>query len=200
MRLFCLYFLVLAVSVLTNCAIRSPFTSPEDRPFVKNVEMISEVSLRSSTGMLGSSFEIMLREDGTARLECDFSELNTEEKPLYPNAQPICGEMYRRFAADFVESGTQDYEKRLKGVFTSKVPVERYRELAGRAIKNDFLSMRERDAFNGRTDSPVDRTAIVYRGKLKEVFGDGGEDDKLAEIKRMIYAIAKETDWTSERK
>lgn len=189
------------MSVFSNCGLSSPFTSPEDRPFVKNVEMISEASLRGSTGLLGSSFEVTLRQDGTARLKCSFYKLNTEEKPLYPNAEPLCGGIYSRLAADFVKSGTAVYDKRLDGVFTTKFPPERFNELARLVITNDFLSMDESPAFDGRTDSPMDRTAVLYRGKLKEVFGDGAADDnKLSDIKRLIYAIARETEWSGEKK
>ena len=202
MKLFCLSILAALASVFGNCAIHSPFTSPEDRPSAKNVEMISEASLGASTGIMGSSFEIKLRADGTARLECDFYKLDKADKPDYPDAEEVCGKMYRRFPADFVLSGAQTYDKTLKGVFIADFPHERFLDGARLIVKNDFFSMKEAYMSDEvRTDSPADRTSVVWNGKLWTVVDQSdAAPDQLSEIKRFIYTAAKELEWKSEKK
>jgi hypothetical protein len=193
MRLFCLFFLAVSLWTSAGCALVP--TEP------RGAEKITEVSLRGSTGLLGSSFEVTLHRGGTARLECSFDNLDKDDQPPLEYAEPFCQEMYRRSASSFVKTGTQTYDKRLEGVFAAAFPPASFDETARLVIKNGFLSMRDRYADGARTDSPADRTAVVYDGELKEVFdaGDAGSEE-LAEIKRSIYAIAKQTGWTSEKK
>lgn len=168
-------------------------------PNAVSAEKISEVSLRASTGLLGSGFVIVLRGDGTAELECAFYNLDRDDKPEIEYAERHCGELYRRRPEDFVRSETRPGDATLKAVFTGSLPKEKFAELARLVIKNDFLSMNERYTQHWRTDSPADTTAVTHAGKTKKVADSGDEGgENLAEIKRMIYTLADESQWTSK--
>lgn len=192
MRFFCSLFLTATIFTFAGC---SAVTSPP-------TEEISEISLRKQTGLLGVTFTINFRRDLTASGECVFYNVDENNKPAnIEYADPFCKDLYIGNPTAFVETKNQYDDIHLKGAFSGKISNEKFGKITGLINKNEFLAMNEKNVESAK-DAPPDFTKVIYvSGKTKEVsdnLDNGGE--KLAEIKRAIYDVAKETKWESGRK
>lgn len=190
MRFFYSLILALVIFIFAGCS-----------AVVPSSEEISEVSLRTQTGLLGVTYTIAFRRDLSANGECVFYNLDQNNKPaIIEYIDPFCKDLYVNDPTAFVETKNQYKDIHLKGSFSGRISKEKFEKISELINKNEFLSMKENNVELAN-DAPPAFTKVIYvSGKTKEVsdnLDNGGE--KLAEIKRAIYDAAKETKWESER-
>ena len=151
------------------------------------------IALRGQTGLLGQSFRIEFRRDGTASIECSFYNLNDEKKPR-SDFKLLCDDLYRQFPESFRLNGNQ-----LRSHLNGSVTAEKFVELSQTLKANGYFSMKDGWEFDGRMDAPPDFVEVEFDGTKKEV-GDSGatKNEPFSAIKRSLYELGKATKWVTK--
>jgi hypothetical protein len=162
-----------------------------------SAEKISEISMRLQTGLLGSASTISFTDNGAARCDCTFYNLNENKKPNLDFVENICAELYRKNETAFVEQKQSSGGVHLKGIFTGKITEPEFENLAQTVRQSGFFQLTEKESNEVNLDAPPNFVEVKYEGKTKEV-SDSNHD--LSEIEGEILKISKETNWVREQK
>lgn len=174
-------FLMAVLSFAFGCA-----SAPTDNDIPLPVDSgVSEISLKTQTGLLGVSSTVTFQRGGTAQFECRYYNLDKSDKPRDENAESLCGELYKSDPTAFIKD-----QKNLKGVFMGNLSNEQFDRLAQIIEKNDsFLRNEERGEV--LTDAPPNVLTIVFGNKTKMIFHNAGNViEKITEIETAIYQTA----------
>ncbi len=150
---------------------------------------INSIALRIQTGLLGQTYQITIKNNGQASLECKFYELNSDGKPRM-NAKMLCDQLLEQ-----MPKGFREVKGDLEGKFVGNVSEVVFSDLVKLLNEKNYFSMTDGYEFDGRLDAPPSFVDVEFDGGKKSVGDKARNNEELHSIKEAIKEQGQAIEW-----